>query len=592
MAVRTVLTKYAAELDASYKSTQAELKQSNAVLNSEMRKLNAQYKDTKDSAEYLGKSLDIQERKMYGQKEAVEQLRRTLDELVKSEGGGASITMEYRAKLNNAEAALYNMENGIKATREELEKASGSTEEARKRFSVFSNEAKGLGDIADSLAGRFGKQLPDGIKTSLNSMGQLNPAVALGTSSLIAFAAAVHAANEKLKEMTLESASYADEILTQSNNTSVSTQTLQEWTYAAELVDVSTDKLRDGLRKVTQAMGEASKGSGEYSDLFSSLSVSITDTSGHMRRAEDVFYDVVAALGDIENGTERDTKAMKIFGENAQDLNSLILQGRDGLQAYAEEAHKTSYVLTTEQLEALGAVDDAQQRLLLTQTAVSNQISAEYAPYMEKALTKTKDLIADVGETFTDSQIVESFGSILNSASDLIAPLGQLGKETIPALDVALSAVAGTLAWIADAANVVYGLFTLDFSRIGTALGYNSSKASNLQRWMYGADYKTSSYGSDFGWTFDESTGMYTGNGISYNASGNDNFGGGVSWVGENGPEKVFLPQGSVIANAQESRSGGDVYIDKIEVSASSIKEIEDFLRIAKDAQRRQRMGG
>ena len=74
-----------------------------------------------------------------------------------------------------------------------------------------------------------------------------------------------------------------------------------------------------------------------------------------------------------------------------------------------------------------------------------------------------------------------------------------------------------------------------------------------------------------------------------YNASGTDNFRGGWTWVGENGPELVSLPKGSQILNNQESRSvGGDVYY--ITIDAKNVKEFNDIVRIAQNVNFRSRM--
>ena len=75
-----------------------------------------------------------------------------------------------------------------------------------------------------------------------------------------------------------------------------------------------------------------------------------------------------------------------------------------------------------------------------------------------------------------------------------------------------------------------------------------------------------------------------------YNASGTDNWRGGVTWVGENGPEKVYLPQGSQISTAQESRtSGGDIF--NITIDAKNVQEFNDIVRISKSQRRMTRMG-
>ncbi|MDO4373540.1 MAG: hypothetical protein Q4D08_08055 [Clostridia bacterium] len=74
-----------------------------------------------------------------------------------------------------------------------------------------------------------------------------------------------------------------------------------------------------------------------------------------------------------------------------------------------------------------------------------------------------------------------------------------------------------------------------------------------------------------------------------YNAAGIDHWPGGMTWVGENGPERVWLPEGTRIQTAQESRAGGDTF--HITIPARDIKEFNDIVRIAKNARRAERMG-
>lgn len=80
--------------------------------------------------------------------------------------------------------------------------------------------------------------------------------------------------------------------------------------------------------------------------------------------------------------------AMDIFGRSAQDLNPLIIQGSKTLKAYADEAHNVGYVLDDEALSALGAVDDAYQRLQKTQEGVKTSCPPSL-PLISKSFTAT-----------------------------------------------------------------------------------------------------------------------------------------------------------------------------------------------------------
>ena len=76
---------------------------------------------------------------------------------------------------------------------------------------------------------------------------------------------------------------------------------------------------------------------------------------------------------------------------------------------------------------------------------------------------------------------------------------------------------------------------------------------------------------------------------FGYNASGNQNWRGGLTYLAENGPEAALLPQGTRILNAQETRSlGGDTFY--ITIDAASVQEFNDIVEIARSARVRGRM--
>lgn len=581
MATRTIATKVYLDGEKEYKQAISEINSSMSVLRSEMALVAAEFEGNADSQEALTKKGEILTRQISAQKEKVAELEAALKDATAALGESDPRTKAWQVSLNKAKAELINMERELDETQKALDKS-------QKRFSLFSGEAQGLGDVLDKVGDKFGVKLPSEMQNTLNGIAKINPATVAAAGGFAALVVAIEKTETKLKELTLESAAFADEILTLSNNTGLGTEALQEWAYAEELIDVSTDTVRSSMAKMIRVMGDAKDGSKAAMDMFSGLGVSILDTNGKLRDSEAVFYDVIDALGQVENVTERDAKTMDIFGKSAMDLNSLIVQGSDTLRGYAAEAHEMGYVLSNEDLEALGAVDDAQQRLLKTQEAVSNQISAEYAPYMEKALTMSRDLWQEVGEALTESGVVDSLGSILVSTTSLLKPLVELGKDILPVVSAGLQGIAGFMALIADAADIVAGILTWDLDRVGVAFGFGTSsgRSSHTQQ-VFGLGAAGAQASGSY---FNPETGMYEGN-YYHNASGTDNFPGGISRVGENGPETVYLPSGTVIANAQETRgSGGDIiYID---VHVDHIEDLEDLIRIKNSARRKSRMKG
>lgn len=642
MAAPSINSKIKLDGEREYKAALAEIKSGLNVLKSELNLASEQFRDNADSVEALTKKNDILDRTILTQKEKIEQIEKALQSSASAYGEADERTNRWKTQLNNAQAELVKMERALKdnedalqkAQREadgttnafgKLKKALSDTKEQggglkglfanlKEEFSGNDEVMRGLGDALTDVAGKFGIQLPEGAQKAVESLNGIHAGAALAVTGLGLVVAAVIKTEKALISMTKESAAYVDNILTMSQTTGQSAEQLQEFSYATELLDVSMDTLQGSLTKLTNNMQNAINGTGDAKSAFEQLGISLTNADGSMRSANDVFYDTIDALGEVQNATERDALSMDIFGRSAQDLNPLIIQGSDTLKDYAKEAHDVGYVLDNEALEALGAVDDGFQRLQKTQESVKNQMAAEFAPYLTKALEDIRELIQKVGKALVESGAVDAFGSILESSVALLEPLGSLISAVLPALTAALKPIAETVALIADTANVIVGLFTFNGDKIKTALGLNASSGqlSNMQR-ASGA-YNGYRYSQSAGWitegtyTDAELRSMYNSevsagtaqgtfeawkNAGSWrrNASGTDWFPGGRTLLSEHGAETAILPQGTRILTAQETRqTGGDTY--NITIDAHTVREFEDILRIVQERRRVVRMGG
>lgn len=592
MATRKVNTEFTVTGEEKLRRAITEINNGAKVLKSEMNKLTAEYDGNTDSAEFLTQKYDILERQMLTQKDKVEALKQAVADSAEAYGEADSRTQNWIVQLNNAEAALANIYGEMGRTQTAIENMDGALDNVSGSTETASGGMESLGDVLDTVADKLGIKLPDGISKFTGGLGKIPASTAAAVAGIAAVVAIVIKLEKKLMDVTKETAAAAKELEALSLQTGVSTTDLQAFQYAEDFIGVSSDQLADSLKDLTTKMSDAANGNEETAAKFDQLGVSIYDAQGNLRSSYDVFLDVIDGLGEMSNQAERDALAMSLINESAQQLNPLIEQGSGSLKKYAAEAENVGYILSNDQLKALTDVDEAQNRLLKSQEAVTKQISAQYAPYMSDALNETRELIEKVGTALVDSGAVDAFGSILDSAVSLLEPLGDLVSDLLPPLGVLLQGVAGTIAWIADTINLIVGLLTLNGDRISTALGLNPNKASNIQKALYGADYKTESYYDSTGNYYDPTTGQWTGN-YFHNAGGNDNFPGGRTRVGENGPETVYLPQGTVIANAQETRAddGYDAPVN-VYIEARTIREFNDIIEIVRDAQRVRRMKG
>lgn len=611
-----ISTKFTLSGEKEYKQALSEIGNGMRVLDSEMRKVQSAYAKNADSVESLAAQNDVLERKILSQTEKIEYLKAALQQSAEKYGESDKRTMQWQTSLNNAEAELNNLNNKLDENKEKIEESG--------------KETGNLGDVVGGLTEKFGIKLPEGMQKSMNSMGSLNTTSVKIAGGFVALAVAIAKVEKALIQMTRESAEAADDIVTLSSVTGMSTDSIQELNYMADLTDVSLDRIRDSLKETTNKMQEAATGTGDAYEAYNKLGVKITDVDGQLRSAEDVFYDTIDALGDMKNKTERDALAMDLMSESAQELNPLIEIGSDGLKQYAQEAHSMGYVLDNEALTALTEVDDAYQRLQKSQEGAKNQLSAEFAPYLTEFYEKITKLIKDGGQALKDSGIVDSFGMLLETVGDIIAPTDQLSSDTVPKLTEALRPLAEIMAGIADTIDFISGAATVlttgiwdwdkwsgGWKQMGKAagFGYSYGNGNNTQtlkeRWEqadvnratsangYGQYYANGKWYSNYeSYLRDEWEKSGTGTTFEYwkmqkgyNASGTDYWRGGRTLIGEYGPEEVVLPQGTRILTAQETRqaSGGDIFY--ITIPANTVKEFNDIVNIARNKRRTDRMG-
>lgn len=608
-------TRFTLSGEKEYKQAISEIGSGMNVLNSEMRKVQSAYAQNADSVEALNAKNDVLERKISTQTEKIEYLRAALQQSAEKYGEADKRTMQWQTSLNNAEADLNNLNNQF--------------DENKKKIEESGKEMGNLGDVVNGLTSKLGIQLPDSMKQSMNAMGSLDASSLALAGGFAAVATAIVKAEKALISMTKEAASNADDLLTLASVTGMTTDSVQELNYMADLTDVSMDRIKDSLKETTNKMQEAAAGTGDAYDAYQRLGVEITNADGSLRSAQDVFYDTIDALGEIKNQTERDALAMDLMSESAQELNPLIDLGGEKMRAYAQEAHDMGYVLDNDALKSLQGVDDAYSRLQNTQEGVKNQLAAEFAPYLEEFYGDVTSGIKYIGDVLQQSGLVDSFGMLLETAGEIINPMDTLSNDKVPALTKALRPLSEVMAAIADAGDFLSGLLTLDFNKMGTALGLNYGKGqmSNVQKlntkWMQ-QDTNRATAANGYGSYFDTDTGKAYGNMEAYanaqyealvragdssilgksqdlwvqeylkklrgNAAGTDNWAGGWTRVNENGLERIYLPSGSRIQTASETRyTSGDTYNTTVYVD--HVEDLDTILRIAKNARITTRMG-
>ncbi len=571
MATQPIKTRFELDGEKEYKAAVSEINASLRVLNSEMKLISEQFKNNDKSVEALTASSDVLSRQILTQKEKIEALQAALKNSAERYGEADARTKRWQTSLNNAQAELVKMERELKANSDAMEKNNEDLSNLDEGFDDTIGSGKGLGDVLDDLTGKLGINLPEGATSTLNSMVSLGGELTVLIGAFAAAAVAVVEVEKALANLTLEQAAAAGEIQDVAMQTGLSTEAVQRYQYACDMIGVSFGTVASSQAKMIRSMADVQSGSETAAATWNQLGIEVAAADGSLRSAEEVFLEVIDVLGQIENATQRDAVSMEIFGRSAQDLNPLIVQGTDAFQALCDEASKVGAVLTDVQLEALAGVDDALIRFNERLNAGEQAMALKFTPALQAFFDETGEGVKGIEEALADSGLVTVFASLLELVTALSPAFEVLG-DVLVACSPVFYMIAWVIATISDALKVVLlslssivNLLSFDFS------GFNDN-ISSINGILFGGD-------SASGRVFQS----------MYNASGDWNFPGGVTWVGENGPERVFLPRGSVIQSAQESaRSAGDVYY--VTLSLREISELSDIARLARDRRRKTRM--
>lgn len=321
-----------------------------------------------------------------------------------------------------------------------LDKAIESVEDFGKKEDEVEKTGKAFEKVKD-IAGKVGSAVKAVAETF----------AAIGAAAV----AAVGAAAGKVAELTKGAAQYADDVVTLSTQTGVAAETLQAYQYVEQLVDVSTETLTGSMKKNIASMQSAAKGTGAAAEAYEKLGVSVTNSDGSLRNSEEVYWELIDALGQVEDTTERDALAMSVLGKSAQDLNPLIETGSEALGEMMQEAYDAGAVLSGDTLNSLLGVSDAMERMKSSGKAVTNQLGSLGASLMtevykgatnvEQAFAGMISTVASGGE-ITDEMteqmtsavvdlvknVVNEIPALLSAAKEIITAIAAAAEEALP----------------------------------------------------------------------------------------------------------------------------------------------------------------
>lgn len=371
-------------------------------IDKELKSVNYALKFDPKNVELLRQKADLLKQKISATKTSLEELKKAQKEM---DAAGVDKNSEQYKRLQRE----------IAITEGNLKKMNGELKET---------QAKG------SKLGSLG-----------SAFSQLGGKITAAGKALAPFSAAATAVLGALTGIGVKAASTADDILTLSKQTGISTDELQLYAAAADLVDVSLETMAKSHQTLKKNMYSAQQGGTDY---FRELGISVTDANGELRDSNEVFNETIKALGEMENETERDAVAMKIFGKSASELNPLI---EDAGETYEKVSQMLSEhglsPLSEEELQRANDFKDSLDTIKMVFQQLIQIVGAKIAGVLQPIIEKLVDKVTQFAEWLAnvDPQIIATVLGI----TAVIAGL----TPVLMAVGTAISAVGAAMTFLA-----------------------------------------------------------------------------------------------------------------------------------------------
>lgn len=454
----TIGVKMKVDGESSFSKAMRDAAKNTKALDAELKLAQAQFKQSGDAEKLMADRGKILNEQLGEQEKAVKTAKDMLAQLAKAgyEQNSTKV-LEWRKKLAQAEQSVLEINSAIDNNAKGLDAAGKKYEELGESMQSVAMDAEtakanlsSVDGMASSLYGSLstiGSELGwEGLSKGIQG---INAKIDKAIRKVAQLATAVWSAG-------VDATAWADDLQTQAKVYGVDTGTLQRWQYASRFVDTSVETIAASRKKLTSNMTSSSK---EMALAFNNLHVATRDVSGTVRTdLDNVFWESIEALGKMENATQRDALAMKIFGKGFDELKPLMEAGKDEWDKLTNQAP----ILSKDKVENLGTANDSIEEMNSQLETLKLEVLSSLAPTIQtvadaigdaaknlnefmqseegqQALTALQEAVTGVITEFTE----QDFGKVITDASKNVASFIESFAQLLKDKDKIISALEG-----------------------------------------------------------------------------------------------------------------------------------------------------
>lgn len=268
----------------------------------------------------------------------------------------------------------------------------------------------------------------------------------IGSKAVATFALigkAVLEVAKKINQLMLDTINYADTVSDLAAKYGVSTDAISEMQYIA-------DQSGTTVEGMTSAMTMLYNRAKENSEAFKELGVDVKDNNGNFKAMDELFYETIGALNNLEDGNAKNAYMLETFGRSAMSVGEVVRKSSEELAQMRQEAHDLGIVMSEETVQSASDFND------------------ELAVLKLQGKSALAELIA--GTQDAEEKLQNFFDSVLERLEDYIPKFANFAVRLIIQGAIAIVRIAPTLVVeILDA--VIDTIFDVNWFQVGIDIG-------------------------------------------------------------------------------------------------------------------------
>lgn len=404
----------------------------------------------------------------------LDQQMKMLNATIKAEGASEATLNQQTETLNKkltaqksmakqAEDALKTMtEKGVKPTSDAYQKMARELLSAQTGMMETKAALNELGDGSLKAADSVGK-LESGLSgiSKKISMDQVISGVGKITDGLESAARKAVNLGETIWSNIMDSATWGDDIATQAMMAQMSVEEYQKIVnVAAKNGETSTGSMIKSWKKLKMNMTSDSK---DVVSAFQELNIRTKEwgdagQSGPSLIARDfmdVYWETGEALLKVSDAAKQERLAQTLLGRSWQESLPMFLMGR---KAY-EEALRNEDVLSEDQINNLGELNDTVTDVNQKFEALKNSLIAEIAPTLTDVAGSIGDILHEINEYLKTDEGQQTLKDMGEAIGQLFEGLGELNAgDVVAGFKNVFDKVVSGLEWLANNGDKIIGI--------------------------------------------------------------------------------------------------------------------------------------